>query len=378
MPSKPHRGPEDPADAFDVFISFARPSGLEYAIALRDALAARGRRAFVDERDVPLGSSWAEVVEERHRWSKFTVAVITADSPGSRWQEAEVTRALAQARAKSGPSHLAYAWPCPGSTPGHIWPDIPGSIALLDYAEGASPAAAATAVARDLAVSLSVLDGSDEPPEPEPERDREPEPEPEPEPKPAAERPRLPPQGPPQFPPAWAVEWGHDDYGPFAGFAVQRVIQRMRWCPPGRFWMGSPTTERGRDPHEGPQHEVTLTRGFWMADTPVTQAMYTAVMGQNPSRFNLPNSQLRPVEEVSWRDAVELTQRLQRRMQELFSSIEGDVFRLPTEAEWDYACRAASTGATYASVGMKLLDIAWVSGDISGSTQPVAQLKPNA
>ena len=94
------------------------------------------------------------------------------------------------------------------------------------------------------------------------------------------------------LPEPWAVEWGEDWYGPFMGFAVGTVWQRLRWVPPGKFMMGSPEGEAGRYDDEG-QHEVELRSGLWLADTPVTQALWRAVMGNNPSRFV---SSDRPVE----------------------------------------------------------------------------------
>ena len=96
--------------------------------------------------------------------------------------------------------------------------------------------------------------------------------------------------------PAWE-ELPQDSFGRVATFAVGGVVQRMRWIPPGQFLMGSPATEVGRRGNEGPQHEVVLTQGYWLAETPCTQALWEAVMSENPSRFKSPE---RPVENVSW------------------------------------------------------------------------------
>ena len=137
--------------------------------------------------------------------------------------------------------------------------------------------------------------------------------------------------------PAWASEWGEDRYGVFAGLAISGVTQRMRWIPPGRFLMGSPLDEPDRFSDEGPQHEVTLTDGFWLADTACTQALWEAVTGENPSRFR-GDPQL-PVENVSWEDVSEqFLPTLNRQL------AEAKVF-LPTEAQWEYACRAGTTTA---------------------------------
>jgi hypothetical protein len=103
--------------------------------------------------------------------------------------------------------------------------------------------------------------------------------------------------------PVHASGWsktGEDENGRWAAFAVQGVEQRMRWIPPGRFWMGSLSDEEGRWDDEGPRHEVELTRGFWLGEVPCTQALWEAVMGSNPSRFK---GRDRPVEQVSWRIA---------------------------------------------------------------------------
>ena len=142
--------------------------------------------------------------------------------------------------------------------------------------------------------------------------------------------------------PEWAAEWGDDEFGPFAVWQVRdrdgnRVSQRFRWIPPGSFWMGSPEDEPERWPNEGPRHWVTLTQGFWMADTPCTQKLWEAVMGKNPSYFQSPRH---PVETVSWLRVQEFLTRVN-------AKAEGDRFDLPTEAQWEYACRADSKTALY-------------------------------
>lgn len=150
---------------------------------------------------------------------------------------------------------------------------------------------------------------------------------------------------------------------------------------PGRFLMGSPPGEEGRSSGED-QHEVVLTRPFLLGTAPVTQTEYQAVMGANPSRF--PGSDL-PVEQVSWFDAVAFCNALSRAvgLEEAYLIRGTDVrwkgldcpgWRLPTEAEWEYACRAGTTGARYGNLDA----IAWHSGNAGGQTHPVRQKAPNA
>ncbi len=161
-------------------------------------------------------------------------------------------------------------------------------------------------------------------------------------------------------PPPWASAWGESRYGPWAAFSVRSVEYRMQWIPPGTFQMGSPENEVGRRDNES-QHTVTLTEGFWLGQTPCTQALWTAVMGTNPSRFEDP---LRPVETVSWEEAEACIAKLN-------ALRPGLDLRLPTEAQWEYACRAGTTAATYAGdlelVGANnapVLDaIAWYGGN---------------
>ena len=118
---------------------------------------------------------------------------------------------------------------------------------------------------------------------------------------------------------------------------------RFVWIDLGIFVMGSPKTETGRFPDEF-QHTVTLTKGFWISDHEVTQAEYLALMGSNPSHFKGVNL---PVENVSWYDAVAYCQKLTER-ERAAGLIAADLeYRLPTEAEWEYAARAGTTGARY-------------------------------
>jgi eukaryotic-like serine/threonine-protein kinase len=105
--------------------------------------------------------------------------------------------------------------------------------------------------------------------------------------------------------------------------------------PGGTFLMGSPPTESERYDSEGPQHSVTLP-DFFLSQSPITQAQWQAVMGNNPSTWQQDNL---PVENVSWHDAVEFCQRLGQKT--------GRRYRLPSEAEWEYACRAKSSTPFY-------------------------------
>ena len=152
----------------------------------------------------------------------------------------------------------------------------------------------------------------------------------------------------------------------------------FKWIPAGQFEMGS----TGRtDPDRGDnetQHTVILSRGFWLLDHEVTQGEYEAVMGGNPSNFRGAD---RPVEMVSWYDAVAFCQALTRKDRDLRNISERHEYRLPTESEWEYACRAGTTTALYYNDGdrnRELDVIAWWDWNSGKETHPVKQKLPNA
>ena len=115
------------------------------------------------------------------------------------------------------------------------------------------------------------------------------------------------------------------------------VVMKFCYCPPGSFMMGSPPDEPGRFLHED-QVMVRLSKGFWLAQTECTQAQWLAVMGNNPSKFKGDDL---PVEQVSWNDAQQFITKLNEAM----SLPAGWKVALPTEAQWEYACRAGTKTA---------------------------------
>ena len=145
------------------------------------------------------------------------------------------------------------------------------------------------------------------------------------------------------------------------------VKMTMCWIPPGEFVMGSPAGEPGRSEDEG-QHQVKLSNGFWLAKTESTQAQWRAVMGNNPSRFKGDDL---PVETVSWNDVAGPGGFIEKANQA--DATGGDRFSLPTETQWEYACRAGSTGS-YAGV---LDQMAWYGENAGMKTHPVGGKKAN-
>jgi len=138
--------------------------------------------------------------------------------------------------------------------------------------------------------------------------------------------------------------------------------------PAGAFMMGSPVADKYRSSHEGPVHKVRISESFYMGAHEVTQAAYEKVMGRNPAHSKGTNN---PVERVSWKDAVEFCKRLTQK--------EGPAYRLPTEAEWEYACRGGSRTRYYSGdAGSGLSDIAWCSSNCGGKPHPVGSKTPNA
>ena len=174
-------------------------------------------------------------------------------------------------------------------------------------------------------------------------------------------------------------------------------IKRWIRIEPGEFLMGSPDDEPGRWKHEGPVHKVRITRPFLLKSTPVTQDEWRVLMGNNPSYFKGGSSEC-PVEQVNWWEALAFCNALSLRdgfetCYELkisnkkkpgedmecesvtFKGLDCTGYRLPTEAEWEYAARAGTTGAIYSN---NLDDIAWYDKNSSGGTHPVGQKKPNS
>jgi formylglycine-generating enzyme required for sulfatase activity len=122
------------------------------------------------------------------------------------------------------------------------------------------------------------------------------------------------------------------------------------WIPPGRFQMGSPTTEPGHTGDEI-QHTVTLSKGFWMGRCEVTQSEYGTVMGSNPSYFKGTNL---PVERVGWADATEYCRRLTLLDRAAGRIADHEVYQLPTEAQWEYAARGGAPEPTATAFGSRL------------------------
>lgn len=144
----------------------------------------------------------------------------------------------------------------------------------------------------------------------------------------------------------------------------------------GTFTMGSPNAEKGRDSDEGPETEVTLTQSYWLGETEVTQRQWEEIMGNNPSNSKGGN---RPVESVTWNDAMEFCRRLTTR-ERAAGRLDGrHEYTLPTEAQWEYACRAGTItrfsfgdDAEYTQLG----NYAWYASN-SGQTHDVAQKLAN-
>jgi formylglycine-generating enzyme required for sulfatase activity len=122
------------------------------------------------------------------------------------------------------------------------------------------------------------------------------------------------------------------------------VAMDMIWCPPGTFTMGSPSKEADRGTDET-EHNVSLTKGFYLGKYEVTQAQYEAVTGSNPSVFNETSNGNRPVENVNWTEAVAFCTLLTNQEQAAGRLPAGWAYVLPTESQWEYACRAGTTTA---------------------------------
>jgi len=144
-------------------------------------------------------------------------------------------------------------------------------------------------------------------------------------------------------------------------------------CPDGAWQIGDPTSDESSPIAACPQTVVTISREFWLGKTPVTQGQYRAVMGSNPSNFVEAGVDA-PVEQVSWDDAMDFCQKLTEQERAAGHLPEGYAYTLPTEAQWEYACRAGTTEERYTNLDK----IAWYRDNSDHTTHPVAKRQPNS
>lgn len=166
--------------------------------------------------------------------------------------------------------------------------------------------------------------------------------------------------------PAWAAAAGRDHAGAWADLTVAGATQRLRLIPAGDGWIGSPPGEADRAADED-RFLASTSRPFWIADSETTQALWTAVMGGNPSAYR--GADL-PVERVSWADANAFCAKLSAMVPALAA-------RLPSECEWEYAARAGGTGP-FSPMPAAGGPVAWDASASGQTTHPVRRLRPNA
>lgn len=155
-------------------------------------------------------------------------------------------------------------------------------------------------------------------------------------------------------------------------FLIADLKLELIWLKSGSFTMGSASDEPQRNKAEGPQTRVTLTRGYWLGKTEVTQGQYETVFGENPSSFKHAGKDA-PVERVSWTDAMEFCKKLNERERASGRLPEGYAYTLPTEAQWEYAYRAGTT-AEYPEDADAM---AWHKENSNESTHLVGLRRPN-
>jgi len=151
----------------------------------------------------------------------------------------------------------------------------------------------------------------------------------------------------------------------------------MVWIEPGTFIMGSPDSEPGRDSNEGPQHQVRISRGFYLGKYELTQEQWEAVMGTRPweGKIYVEEGEDHPAVFISWNDLQEFIGRLN-------AAAGADVYRLPTEAEWEYACRAGTAARwSFGDDEGRLRDYAWYYDNAWNAGEkyahPVGMKRPN-
>ena len=267
-------------------------------------------------------------------------ADVTASLPelvvtGRRWN-GDAPPALAPATTAVPATGVAFGNPHPATAPAVLGPPAPAR--LPDVADETATATCMDATDPDVAPAATAADTLD-----------------------------------PVALPPWASAHGTDAYGSWADLTVKGVVQRFRWIPAGTFIMGCDDAETAWAIAEGkqtrgagmgyqdptPQHPVTLTNPYWLADSACTQELWQAVMGSNPAC--IAGNPRRPVEQVSWNDC-------QRMLAALNTLDERLSARLPSEAEWEYACRAGTTGRI---PGARLDALAWYQDNSNRTSRPV-------
>lgn len=182
-----------------------------------------------------------------------------------------------------------------------------------------------------------------------------------------------PPPGPHQAGDVWMADLGG------------KTTMAMVWCPPGKFMMGSPVTEIGRGEDDETLHEVNLVEGFWIGKSEVTQRQWQAIMGNNPSCFpkkKIVCWKIWKWDVPVWKEDI-FVNRWELPVEQVmacacadFCQKAGPGFRLPTECEWEYACRAGSAGP-HAGTGV-LKNMGWFQDNSGERTHPVGRKQPNA